>query len=38
MLGRLVAQAENYARSLPQTVRPIFGVLKPILLRSESSK
>ena len=26
-LGRLLAQAEDYARSLPQTVRPIFGVL-----------
>ena len=26
-VGRLVAQAEDYARSLPQTVRPIFGVL-----------
>ena len=23
-VGRLVAQAEDYARSLPQTVRPIF--------------
>ena len=26
-VGRLVAQAQDYARSLPQTVRPIFGVL-----------
>jgi hypothetical protein len=26
-VGRLLAEAEDYARSLPQAVRPILGVL-----------